>query len=190
MNVKRDIITIGGRPGSGKSTVSKAAAAELGFGHFSSGDLMRKLGEERGLKILDTNRAAETDDTLDRLVDGSLIEIGQSGRELVIDSRMAWHWMPEAMKVFLDLDLQVAAQRIIDSADEERRVREHIPDDPEEYAAQLEARLASESKRYKSKYGVDPYNVKNYDLVVDTHSNDRYEVTARVVGGYTVWIAS
>lgn len=188
MHYKKDIITISGRPGSGKSTVSKASAVELGFEHFSSGDLMRELGSRRGLNILDTNHAAETDDELDRLVDGRLVGIGKTSRELVIDSRMAWHWIPDSLRVYLDLDLQVAAERIIGDMDEERKAREHIPDNPEEYAAQLALRLESEATRYRSKYGVNPYDTKNYDLVIDTAQNSKSQAVSRVVGEYALWI--
>jgi CMP/dCMP kinase len=188
--MKKQIITIAGKPGSGKSCTSKASAAELGFGHFSSGDLMRELGSKRGLDILDTNKVAESDTELDRQVDEKLIDIGKSSSELVIDSRMAWHWIPDSLKIYLDLDLLTAATRIINDSDEERRAKENIPDDPEEYAEQLQQRLTSESYRYWTKYGVDPYNSKNYDLVVDTASASKNDVVARVVGGYTLWITN
>src|SRR5947209_7447349 len=98
---KRRIITISGRPGSGKSTTAKAVAASLGFPHFSSGDLFRLLAKERGIDVLQANLSAEQNAELDRLVDGRLQEIGREDNELVIDSRMAWHWMPTSFKVFL-----------------------------------------------------------------------------------------
>lgn len=185
----RDIITVAGRPGSGKSSASKATAIELGFEHFSSGDLMRELGNAQGLQIMDTNRQAEKDARFDRIVDGRLIELGKISTELVIDSRMAWHWIPDSLRVYLDLaDLEVAAQRILKDISEERMAREHIPDNPEEYAEQLRLRLASEAERYKSKYGVNPYDTKNYDLVVDTAVHSLPQSTSLIVGEYVLWI--
>lgn len=183
------ILTIAGRPGSGKSTASKAVARRLELPHFSSGDYMRQLGAEQGLNILETNHKAEEDDKLDQAVDGKLRELGQAGLSLVIDSRMAWHWIGDSLKVYLDLDLLTAAERIIAGASEERKAREHIPDDPEEYAEQLQLRLASEARRYMLKYGVNPYDTDNYDLVVDTHRHDLEQTTGIVIAEYELWVA-
>jgi cytidylate kinase len=52
---KKHIITIGGRPSSGKSSTAKAVAAALGYDHFSSGDLFRQLGKEHGIDVLQAN---------------------------------------------------------------------------------------------------------------------------------------
>lgn len=182
-----DIITIGGKPGSGKSTASKAAAAELGFEHFSSGDMMRELGAQQGLDILSTNHAAHKDDKLDALVDEKLRELGQTSSNLVIDSRMAWHWIPGSFKVFLDMPNPiVAAERIINASDPARLEREHIPSDPNEYAEQLVQREQAESARYLAKYGVDPFDPKNYDLVVDTSCHDQKSTLQVIIASYHV----
>ncbi|HRB82678.1 MAG TPA: nucleoside monophosphate kinase [Acinetobacter johnsonii] len=178
------ILTIAGRPGSGKSTASQNIASQLHLPHFSSGDYMRKLGAERGLNILETNHKAEEDDELDQKVDQKLRELGLLGVSRVIDSRMAWHWIPDSLKVYLDLDLLTAAIRIIKDASEERKAKEHIPDDPEEYAEQLRLRHESEARRYMHKYGVNPYDTKNYDMVVDTHEHDIEQTTGLIVARY------
>src|SRR6266536_3446099 len=109
-------------------------AEQLGYQHFSSGDLFREIGREMGIDILRANRTAETNGEIDKRVDSKLREIGENENNLVIDSRMAWHWMPDSYKVFLDLDLVTAAQRIIGSMSDERLANEHIPSDAAEYA--------------------------------------------------------
>lgn len=185
---KKHIITIAGRPGSGKSTTAKTVAAQLGYQHFSSGDLFRAAGRERGVDVLQANLTAEQNAEIDHLVDGRLREIGASEDQLIVDSRMAWHWMPFSFKVFLNLDLQTAAQRIIGSMDEVRLANEHIPHDPVEYAAMLQQRLDSEARRYKALYNVDPFDLANYDLVIDTAANNIEQVVDQVVRGFQDWI--
>lgn len=187
---KNLIITIAGRPGAGKSTTSKAVAATLGYDHFSSGDLFRAIGKERGLDVFHTNEAAYKDKEIDQIVDGKLREIGQSGSKLVIDSRTAWHWIQQSFKVFLDLDLEVAAQRIIDNTDAERRASEHIPDDPKQYAEALQRRLDSESNRYRQTYNIDPYAMTNYDLVVDTGVNNPEQAASKIIAAYQKWLGN
>lgn len=185
---KKHIITLSGKPGSGKSTTAKLLSERLGFERFSSGDLFRKIAKERGLNVLEINQAAETEKEIDHLVDQRLRDLGETGDNLVVDSRMAWHWMPYSFKVYLDLDLVEAARRITAGMDEERMEAEHIPEDPEEYAKQLQERLDSEAKRYKSLYGQNPYDLNNYDLVVDTKTNSPEEVVQIILTAYQEWL--
>lgn len=187
---KKRIITIAGRPGSGKSTASKALAEQLGYEHFSSGDLFRAVGKERGIDVNQTNTAAEQEKEIDYLVDERLRQIGANQEDVAIDSRMAWHWMPFSFKVYLDLDLSVAARRIMKGMDAARLEHEHIPSDPDQYAAVLQERLDSEARRYRSLYDVDPYDKNNYDLVIDTNINGPERVVQLVLDGYHQWLKS
>lgn len=188
--MKKNIITIAGRPGSGKSSTAKLVADELGFSHFSSGDLFRSIAQQMNTDVLAANQAAEQQGVseIDRKVDSRLQQIGREETEIVIDSRTAWHWIPDSFKVFLDLDLSTAATRILSNMTPERIEAEHIPTNPDEYAAQLEARLASENARYSQLYGIDPYQLYNYDLVLDTKVNDLETVASKIIGSYKAWL--
>lgn len=185
---KKHIITIAGRPASGKSTAARAVAEMLGYQHFSSGDLFRALGRERGMDVLQTNLTAEQNTEVDHLVDERLRQIGQTEDQVIIDSRTAWHWIPDSYKVFLDLDLKIGAERILASMSEERMENEHIPHDPEEYALTLRERLASETRRYRALYDIDPYQMDNYDLVINTADCSKEETLQRIMNGFNEWI--
>jgi cytidylate kinase len=185
---KTRIITLAGRPGSGKSSTAKAVATNLGYQHFSSGDLFRALAREQGIDLLQANLSAEQNAELDHLVDGRLQLIGTTEERIVIDSRTAWHWMPNSFKVFLDLDLTVAAERILNDMDDERLASEHVHRDVDEYSKHLQQRLDSESRRYKKLYDIDPYVTDNYDLVVDTATNDLKQVIDIVLTQYRRWL--
>jgi cytidylate kinase len=185
--MKKHIITIAGRPGSGKSTTAKLVAERLGFQHFSTGDLFRTIGSGMGIDVLRTNRTAETNADIDRQVDERLKGIQASEDRLVIDSRLAWHFVPSSYCVFLDLTFEVAAARIIAGIDEGRVTNESIPRDPVEYSKELLQRASLEASRYKSKYGVEIFNTDNFDLVVDTAKHDIRQVSDIVVAGYVAW---
>lgn len=187
---KKHIITISGKPGSGKSTTSKRLAATLGYTHFSSGDLFRALGAERGIDVLATNLVAESEKEIDHLVDQKLRDLGNNQDHLVIDSRMAWHWMPYSFRVYLDLDLLTAANRILTHMDDAHRTAEHISNTSESYALQLQQRLDSEAKRYHNLYNVNPYDPTNYDLVVDSARYSIPEVEKLVFDSYQKWLES
>ncbi len=185
---KKQIITIAGRPGCGKSSTAKAVAEHLGYHHFSSGDLFRAIAREQGIDLMQANLSAEQNTEVDHLVDRRLQEIGKKESQIVIDSRTAWHWMPTSFKVFLNLDLQVAAERILSQKDDARLLSENINRDPSAYATILQNRLDSERRRYKALYNIDPYLTDNFDLVIDTAVNTLEQVTELVLTKYKEWL--
>jgi CMP/dCMP kinase len=184
--MKKQIITLAGSPGSGKSSTAKAVAAVLGFRHFSSGDLFRQLAAERGESIEAMNISAEAQRDIDLKVDNLLREIYGREEGLVIDSRMAWHWMPASFKVFLMLDPGTAADRIFAHLEREGRISEDAAS-VEEVRVSIDRRFASEQKRYAALYGVDPTNAANFDVVFNTRHNDLPTVTAMVSAAFTAW---
>jgi cytidylate kinase len=185
---KKHIITIAGRPGSGKSTTAKGLSQTLQYQRFSSGDFFRAIGKERGIDVFQTNLVAESEKTIDELVDQKLRDVGETGDNMIIDSRMAWHWMPYSFRVYLDLDISIAAQRIFTTLEQERLEAEHIPDTAAEYAVQLQQRLDSEAKRYQNLYQVNPYDITNYDLVINTAEHSTEEVQKMIVAAYNTWL--
>jgi cytidylate kinase len=184
--MKREIITIAGSPGSGKSSTAKAVATALGFRHFSSGDRFRQLAAERGQSIEAINISAEVQREIDLEVDQLLQEMYRSEQRLVIDSRMAWHWMPGSFKVFLVLDPDAAAQRIFGHLQKEGRIGEEAQSVPE-VRRSIERRSASEKRRYGALYGVDVTNPLNFDIVINTKCNDLPTVTAILRAAFAAW---
>src|SRR3989338_2801669 len=94
--MKKELITIAGPLGSGKSSTAKAGARELGYKHFSSGELSREIATEAGEAVEATNISAEIQKDIDHQVDERLQKMGKEDSKLVIDSRLAWHWMPDS----------------------------------------------------------------------------------------------
>jgi CMP/dCMP kinase len=186
--MKKQIITIAGSPGSGKSSTARALATALGFQHYSSGDLFRQLAVQRGESVEATNISAEIQRDIDVKVDTLLQEMYRTADRLVIDSRMAWHWMPSSFKVFLLLDADTAAQRIFGHLQREGRISEDASS-VEEVRKSIDRRFDSEQKRYRALYGVDFTDPLNFDLVVDTKQNGLETVTGMVASAYTVWLS-
>lgn len=184
--MKKAIITIAGSLGSGKSSTAKEVARILGYKHFSSGDLFRQIAAQRGLSVEEMNITAEEQRDIDHRVDSLLREMGKNEDELVIDSRMAWHWMPESFKIFLTLDPDTAAERIYTQILSGGRVSEH-GGSLEEVRESIARRLGSEQKRYFQLYGVDPRNPANYDLIIDTKTTQLPDVVEQVLEAYKAW---
>jgi cytidylate kinase len=186
--MKKRIITIAGSPGSGKSSAAKAIAATLGFRHYSSGDLFRQIAFQRNESIEATNIAAEIRRDIDLEVDRMLQEIYRSADTLVVDSRMAWHWMPSSFKVYLLLDMETAAQRIFAHLQGGGRISEEA-ESVEEVRKSIDRRFESEQKRYRALYGVDFTDPLNFDATFSTAGNNLKVVTAMIVASYEVWIS-
>ena len=184
--MKKQIITIAGSVGSGKSSTAKAVAAALGFRHFSSGDLFRKFAAERGESIEAMNISAEVQRDIDLQVDNLLQQMYRTDARLVIDSRMAWHWMPDSLKVFLVLDPDTAAERIFNQVRGEGRMSEDARS-VQQARNSLDRRSASEQRRYAVLYGVNPTDPLNFDVTINTKHNDLKTVTAIVLATYQVW---
>lgn len=186
--MKSHIITIAGSLGSGKTSTAKRLATELGYRHFSSGDLFRAVAAERGVTVEEINQQAELEHEIDHAVDRRLQEMA-SESELVIDSRMAFHWMPSSFRVYLDLDPERAAQRIHDHIKTEGRIGENA----ESVAEVLESiirRRTSEQKRYQSLYGVDVLDLSPFNLVIDTGTSDLSTVATTILKAYREWLGT
>lgn len=186
--MKKEIITINGFPGSGKSSTSNALAKTLGFERFSSGDFMRKIAVDMGLSINELNLKAENDDTIDAEIDAEVRKAGKL-KKIVIDSRMAFHWIPESFKVYLDLPQDIAKERILKSLKTNKlRQESESANTEEEVYKKIIERLESENKRYMKLYNVDNTQKDSYDLVIDTNKNNLEGVVDIIVKAYRDWI--
>lgn len=175
-------ITLTGDLGSGKSAVSRILCERTGFEYISTGRVQRQLAQELGLDTLEMNRRADTDPSIDERIDGIFMALGKDPKGYVIDSRMAWFFLPGSFKVFLQTDVHVAVQRILNDPD--RNSEQY--DSPEEAAQKILARKASENARFLVKYGADCANLDNFDLVVNTAERSQ-KVVADLV--YDAWEA-
>jgi len=170
------IITIGGTAGSGKSTVAKLLAKKLGFKHYSMGDMQREIAEERRISLLELGKIEEQDRSFDEEVDQRQIGLGKNEDNFVIDARLGFHFIPNSVKIFLDADFEERARRILaDTIRKEHNVN------LENTKENMRIRKSSEQKRYKKYYGLDPYDKKHYDLVVDTTSINAEKVVEKIL---------
>jgi predicted cytidylate kinase len=175
-------IAINGSLGSGKTTVGKKLAEATKWEYHSTGSVQRNIAQAMGLSTLELNHIAETDQSIDERID-SVFKSLSSKENIIIDSRMAWHFLPESYRVRLVVSPEEAADRVLRDTDR----------DAEKYASSLvairdiEARTKSERKRFLNTYQVDVTDLNNYDLVVDTEFLAPESVTELVLSCFTLW---
>mgnify|MGYP001603266705 CR=1 FL=1 len=171
-------ITISGKAGSGKSTVARLISEQLKLRHYSIGDLMRAMANEKKMPLLELNKLAETDKSIDFELDEKLKELGKTKDDFVVDGRLAAFFIPDAdVRVFLETDDRVRAERIL------KDKREHEKsNDVDEMVETIRKREESEKKRYRQYYGVDYSDKKLYNLVIDTTNLMPDKVVGKVIG--------
>jgi cytidylate kinase len=180
--MQKQIITIAGALGGGKSSTAKLVAQELGYRHFSSGDLFREVANERGISVEEINKVAELETSIDQDVDERLRALGKEDK-LVIDSRLAYHWIPNSFKVYLDLDMRIAAERIFTQMHTEGR-RSQSASSLEELIEKTRMRKEGERARYEHLYQINVTDLSPFDLVVNTEKHDLTAVVQTVLKRY------
>lgn len=158
------IITIGGKAGSGKSTIAKLLAKKLNLKHYSIGDLQRQIAKEKGISLMELSKLEEKDDSIDRELDRKQIELGKKEDNFVIDGRLSAFFIPNAgFKLFLDAEEEARAERILkDQRAEENNISR------DETIKCMNEREKSENKRFIAYYGFNPYDKAKYDFTIDT----------------------
>lgn len=136
---------------------------------------MREMAMDRGISLIDLGREAQADGGLiDRTLDARQIELGKSEDDFIIDGRLAFHFIPDSLKIFLRVDAHEAARRIFHDESHGRTVESHASID--ETAKNIEIRRSSEDERYMKYYGIHIYDMSFYDIVVDTTSQTPEQV--------------
>ena len=167
-------ITITGELGSGKSTVAKLVAEQLGFAFFSTGDAHRQLAEKLHITTLQLNERALTDKSIDQQIDGQFQALENQDTPYVVDSRLAFHFLPNSFKVMLTVEPLVGAQRIMNA----QRSSEAVYTDVQACLKANETRRKIEKQRFMDLYGVDISDKNAFDYVLDT-TNQTPEDTAK-----------
>ena len=57
-------------------------------------------------------------------------------------------------------------------------------------ARKVRERMQDEQNRFRTLYGIDPYNTQNFDLVIDTSRHDPQSVAITVFDVYREWLDS
>lgn len=179
------IITISGDLGSGKSVLAERLAKHYKANRYSTGTAQRQLAAEMGITTLELNQRAESDKTIDDKIDGVFKSLSKTDVNLIVDSRMAWHFLPSSFKIKLEVAPQIAADRI---SKDNTRIGEGDTS-PDVILQSILDRRASEKERFLRYYDADITANENYDLVVNTHGAEPNDIAQQVIACINKWRA-
>lgn len=164
------IISFAGAIGSGKSTIAKRLAEHLGWPRYYMGGILREIAKQRKISLVELTELGKTDPTIDQEVDEYQKRLGKVLDNFVIEGRTSWYFIPHSLKIFLDVKEEESARRVLE--DLKNNTDRHNEDSKisnlEEMVKSIKKRKACEVERYEKYYGIDVYDKKNYDLVLDT----------------------
>lgn len=159
-------------PGSGKSTIAERLSQALGMKRYYIGSMRREMARGRGMTLEAFNRLGETDPSTDRDVDGYQVELSKREDNIIIEGRTSFFLIPTSLKLFVDVDPDEGAARILKELHDSSRAasrNEAIPETLEAMRRSLHERLESDRKRYKKYYGIDDvYDKNHFDIIIDT----------------------
>ncbi len=176
------IISLTGKPVSGKSSVAKILQDKYGFKIYSVGDIFKEEAHKRGMSAEEFNKFLLSDPKYDNYIDKKTTELGNLWKDenVVFDSRLAWHFIPHSFKVFIDLDEEEMAKRLANSD----RIGLEKYEDVEAARRTLIERFNAENLRYKKFYGVDNTDFSNYNLILSSKTSSPEELADIVMREY------
>lgn len=182
------IITITGKPCSGKGTAAKEFCKKYNFEYVCTGDIFREHAKKLGYdNILTFQEEDHRVKEVDKIVDSSIIKLGKEklNNNIVIDSRLAWHFIPDSFKVFIDVNPNVAGNRLLEANRETEKTSSL-----KNAIKQLESRWSVENERYLELYQINNLNPSNYDLIIDSSNLTPNEVTEIIFKEYKKFISN
>ena len=176
------IISFGGNAGSGKSTIAKMLAEKLGWPRHYIGGIRREKAKERGLSLHEYNKMGELDPSTDLEVDLYQKTLGETSDNFIIEGRTSWFLIPNSLKIFLDVDEKIGAERVLNELKKsnERNESVKMPKNLKEMIEINQQRKTSDILRYEKYYQKNVYDPQNFDLVIDTSKLSPEEVFDKV----------
>lgn len=182
---KKHIISLGGELASGKGTVSKILMKQLNYGIYRNGDYFRKLAKEKNMNITSFNEYVKEHPQIDKEIENSASKYAKEHDNFIIDARLGWYAVPESFKVYMKIDLDVAAKRAFN--DKERKSTESFKK-LEEQKKDIELRYKLENERYWNLYKIRKEDESNYDYIIDTTKLTPEEVANKIKKEYEDWL--
>ena len=179
--MNKNIITIAGEPGCGKSTIAEIIANKLDYKLISSGDIARQIAKEKGVaEDVFFSGYIKKHPEIDYEIDDRVIEYckNNNNKNIVVPTRMVGILLKkegiESFDVYMQGNFSVRTGRISERENKEIKI----------VKKETRKRRKYEIKRYKKLYKVDINNLSRYNFVIYTHFQKNFIDKIRVFRNY------
>jgi len=153
------VITVSGLHGSGRSTQAKLLAREFNLRYVSAGQLFRDIAREKGVAIHMLSSQLLSDPTIDYMIDERTKREAEKG-DVVLEGDLSGVMAGNLADVKIFLKASDEARF--------RRIAKREGCSLEEAAKITLEREERDRVRFKIFYGVDPFDLSLYHIVLDT----------------------
>lgn len=144
--------------------------------------MKKHLSEKMGIDTYELAKLSEQPENIekfDKEFDRFQVDLANEDT-IILDSRMGFHRIPKALKIYLTIDPVIAAQRIYNN--------ERTYDNYESIEKNIEMiakRDETDRSRLLKLYGVDCQEFANFDLVIDSGNKTIDEITDLIINHIT-----
>jgi CMP/dCMP kinase len=165
-------ITLFGLAGTGTSSVGKTLAKKLGYTFMSTGNIFRAKAESLGLSLHEFEELCNKNPEHDKALDQDVKKFGEVNDNFVIESRLAWYFIPDSIKIKLHCDFPERIKRVAK--------RDAVTIDEAEKLT-----IARESfgvQRYNDFYNISDFAPDSlFDISIDTTTTPIEKVVERIM---------
>ncbi len=158
------IITLGGPPGSGTSTLAKLLKEKLNLKYEYAGSIFRKTAKELNMSLENFGKYAEQHPEVDIELDNKMLSFAEVEGNHLLEGRMTGVLFHRekipAFKIWVDASVETRAKRLV--------VRDGFT--YEEAVSKMTERDECDRKRYLELYHLDPATSTCYDLVLNSEN--------------------
>lgn len=155
----RVLVAVSGRHGAGKTTLAKAIASHFNLTYVSAGEIFREMAQNHEMDLIEFTRYAEDHPEIDRQIDQKMQAEAKKGNR-VLDSQLAYYFSKDLNPI----NILVFAKE----EDVIRRVSEREGISLEKAREEVKTREKNERQRFMDLYGVDLWDPKDFDLMINT----------------------
>ena len=164
-------ITIFGLAGTGTTSEGKILSEKIRYQFVSSGNIFREMAKEQGMNLNEFEEASNEDPKFDYELDNRMKKFGEESDNFVVESRLAWHFVPDSIQIQLTCDFETRIKRIAN--------RDNLSfKEAKEFTEFREKKIF---ERYAKYYGINDFDDNKFDLVIDTTNTPVDDVVAKIV---------
>lgn len=179
----KNIISLTGDIASGKGVTSCILSKKLDYTIYKASTAIRELCIKKGITINEFQEYVSKHPEFDIKIEEEMGQYANENDNYIIEARTGWFTAPFSFKVYLTVDIDVAAMRIFNDT---LRSDEDKYNSIEEAKQAIILRSEEEANRWLRLYNKDIKNKENFDLVIDTTDKTAEQVADIIIEKYNI----